>query len=44
MIGCESMNLNQKDMCWIEIGLRAQIVLIILDARVDIKGGIYVII
>jgi hypothetical protein len=36
MVRCESKSKHQKDMCWKEIGLRAQNSLIILDAK--IKG------
>ena len=34
----QSKNKHQKDMCWKEIGLRAQKLLTILDAIVNISG------
>ena len=42
MVRCESKNGHPTHMCWIEIGLRAEIILTILDTIVNIneeEGG-----
>ena len=44
MVGCESKNRYQKDMCWKEFGLHAQSLSTILDTIVNIIEGTYMII
>ena len=36
MVGCESNNVYQKEQCWKEVELHAEVVLTILDVIVNI--------